>query len=140
MNIMDCIFCEIVSGNIPSYKVYEDDQFLAFLDIRPLNLGHTLVIPKKHYRWVWDVDNAGKYFEVTKKIANAIKKVFKIDQVKSIVLGDEVPHAHIWLIPTFENDGHGGTINFKKVKKIEEKEMKWVSSKLEEELRSASKK
>ncbi|MBD3248043.1 HIT domain-containing protein [Candidatus Falkowbacteria bacterium] len=137
---MDCIFCEIVAGNIPARKVYEDDHFLAFLDIRPLNLGHTLVIPKKHYRWVWDLpmgdepDNIGQYYKVVAKVAKALKKVFDIEQVKSVVLGDEVPHAHIWLIPAFENDGHGGAINFKKVKKIDEKEMEWVASKLNEEL------
>ena len=60
----NCIFCKIVSGEIPSYKVYEDNEFMAFLDVRPLNLGHTLVIPKKHYRWVWDVPNIGEYYEV----------------------------------------------------------------------------
>ena len=55
--MQDCIFCKIVAGEIPCRKVYEDDNFLAFFDVRPLNLGHTLVIPKKHCRWVWDVDN-----------------------------------------------------------------------------------
>lgn len=129
---MDCIFCKIVSGDIPSYKIYEDDEFLAFLDIRPLNPGHALVIPKKHYRWVWDVENAGRYFETAKKIANAMRKVFGIDQVKSVVLGDEVPHAHLWLIPSFKNDGHGGSVNFNNIKKIDEKEMERISSELKE--------
>ena len=70
----NCIFCKIIKGDIPSHKVYEDENYFAFLDIRPLNPGHTLVIPKKHYRWVWDVENIGEYYEITSKIANAIKK------------------------------------------------------------------
>jgi histidine triad (HIT) family protein len=131
---MSCIFCDIVNGKIPSNKIYEDDDFIAFLDIRPLNLGHCLVIPKKHHRWVWDVPDVGKYFEVARKVARALKNIFQIKQVKSVVLGDEVPHAHVWLIPAFEGDGHGGAINFKKVKKIKEKEMQWVADKLRKEL------
>ena len=65
----NCIFCKIVAGAIPSHKVYEDDKFLAFLDIHPLAPGHVQIIPKNHYRFVWDVPNAGEYFEITKKLA-----------------------------------------------------------------------
>lgn len=93
----DCIFCKIVRGEIPAYKVYEDDDFIAFLDIHPQTPGHTQVIPKKHYRWVWDVPNAGAYFEVVKKIAKAQQKVFGVEWVLSRIIGDEVPHAHIWV-------------------------------------------
>ena len=132
---MDCIFCEIVNGNIPSYKAYEDDDYLVFLDIRPLNLGHCLIIPKKHYRWVWDVPDIGAYYRLVRKVAVALKNIFKIEQVKSVVFGDEVPHAHVWLIPTFLNDGHGGALHFKKIKKIKENEMEWVVGKLKEELK-----
>ena len=64
----NCIFCKIVSGDIPSYKIYEDDEYLAFLDIAPFADGHTLVIPKKHYQFVWDVEEVGKYIEVAQKI------------------------------------------------------------------------
>jgi histidine triad (HIT) family protein len=92
-----CIFCKIVRGEIPAHKVYEDDSFLAFLDIRPMSSGHTLIIPKKHYRWVWDTPNAGAYFEITKKIALAIKKTWNTDEVFSKIIGEEVPHAHIWV-------------------------------------------
>lgn len=131
---MECIFCKIISGEIPSYKVYEDENFFAFLDIRPLNPGHTLVIPKKHYRWVWDVENIGGYFEVVKKIANAIKKVLNTDYVVSLVFGEEVPHAHVWLAPRFEGDGHGGAIELKNVKAISEKEMKSIAEKINNEI------
>ncbi len=95
----DCIFCKIVKGEIPANKVYKDDKFLAFLDINPLSPGHTLVIPKDHYRFVWDVPNAGEYFEVTKKIAKAQQKAFGTDVIWSKIMGDEVFHAHIWVFP-----------------------------------------
>lgn len=101
----DCIFCKIVSGDIPSYKVYEDDQFLAFLDIHPHTPGHTQVIPKTHYRWVWDVPNVGEYFEVVKKIAQAQQKAFGTDWILSRIIGDEVEHAHIWIFPNDTVDG-----------------------------------
>lgn len=98
----DCIFCKIGKGGIPCAKVWEDDEFLAFLDIKPIKKGHVLVIPKKHYRWVWDVPDIGGYYELCKKIANAQKKAFGTEQVISLVIGDEVPHAHIWLVPIVE--------------------------------------
>lgn len=101
----NCIFCKIVKGEIPSYKVYEDDNFLAFLDINPESPGHTLVIPKTHYRWVWDVPNAGEYFEVAQKIAHAQMKAFETDWIISKIVGEEVPHAHIWLIPDHKVKG-----------------------------------
>ena len=95
----DCIFCKIVSGKIPAYKVYEDDDFVAFLDINPKAPGHVQVIPKKHYRWVWDVLNAGKYFEVAQKVAKAQQKAFESEAIWSRIMGDEIPHAHIWVFP-----------------------------------------
>jgi len=103
--MQDCVFCKIVAGNIPSNKVYEDENFLAFLSIDPLSPGHTLVIPKKHYRWVWDVPNAGDFFEVAKKIALAEKKAFETDFVLSKIVGEDVPHAHIWVYPDKEVKG-----------------------------------
>lgn len=96
----NCIFCKIVASEIPSYKVYEDENFLAFLDIHPLSPGHTLIIPKEHHRWVWDVPNVGEYFEVAKRVALAQKKAFDTDLVLSKIIGEEVPHAHIWVYPS----------------------------------------
>ena len=101
----DCIFCKIVAGEIHAHKVYEDENFLAFLDIHPQSPGHTQVIPKKHYRWVWDVPNAGDFFEVAKKIALAEKKAFETDFVLSKIVGEDVPHAHIWVYPDKEVKG-----------------------------------
>ena len=128
---MDCIFCKIINGQIPSYKVYEDDLFLAFLDIRPLNLGHVLVIPKKHYRWVWDVPNIGEYYQVVGKIANVLRKAMQTDQIVSLVFGEEVSHAHVWLVPRFKNDGHGGAIDLKNIKNVSEDEMRDVQEKIQ---------
>ncbi len=95
-----CIFCKIVNKEIPADVIYEDADFLAFLDIRPLSPGHTLVIPKKHYRWVWDVANIGAYFEVVGRIARAQQKAFGQEQVLSKIVGEEVPHAHVWVFPS----------------------------------------
>lgn len=134
-NDTECIFCKIASGEMASYKVYEDSDFLAFLDARPLNPGHTLVIPKKHYRWVWDVENIGKYYEVAKKIALALKSAMDTDYVASFVFGEEVPHAHIWLVPRFEGDGHGHTIDLKNVKEISKDEMVNATESIKNQLR-----
>ncbi|MBP6866500.1 MAG: HIT domain-containing protein [Candidatus Pacebacteria bacterium] len=98
MNEENCIFCKIVKGDIPSYKVYEDDKFLAFLDIFPATEGYTLVIPKEHFRWVWDVSNIGEYFEVCQKVAKHLSEVAG-SPVYSMTLGEEVPHAHVRLFP-----------------------------------------
>jgi histidine triad (HIT) family protein len=116
---MDCIFCKIIKGEVPSHKVYEDVEFLAFLDRDPLSPGHTLVIPKQHYRWVWDVPQAGKYFEVAQKIALAQKKAFQTDFVLSKIVGEEVPHAHIWVYPDRDvaGDKKDFVTNAEKIKK-----------------------
>lgn len=95
----DCVFCKIISKQIPAEIVYEDSEFLAFLDINPQSPGHTQVIPKKHFRWVWDVPNIAKYFEVVRKIAKAQQKAFNTDWILSKIVGDEVAHAHIWIFP-----------------------------------------
>lgn len=101
----DCIFCKIISGEIPSYKVYEDENYLAFLDIHPLNFGHTLLIPKKHYRWVTDIPDFGNYWETAKKISQAIQIAVNADFISFLTVGNEVSHAHIHIIPRFNNDG-----------------------------------
>jgi histidine triad (HIT) family protein len=115
-----CIFCKIIAGEIPSHKVYEDDAFLAFLDINPQSPGHVQVIPKDHIRWVWDTPNAGAYFEVAKKIALAQRKAFETEWILSKIFGDEVPHAHIWVYPNDRVKGHKIAFaeNAEKIKKF----------------------
>lgn len=102
MCMENCIFCKIVSKEIPADIVYEDENFLAFLDINPQGIGHAQIIPKKHYRWVWDVPNVGEYFEVAREVAIAQQKAFNTDFILSKIVGDEVPHAHIWVFPNKE--------------------------------------
>ncbi len=116
----NCIFCKIVKGEIPCHKVYEDEDFLAFLDINPQSPGHTQIIPKKHYRWVWDTPNVGKYFEVARKIALAQQKAFNTDFILSKIVGDEVRHAHIWVFPNKEIKGDLKDFkkNLEKIKKF----------------------
>ena len=100
-----CIFCKIINKEIPAQIVYEDKNFLAFLDINPQSPGHTQVIPKEHFRWVWDTPNVGEYFEIVKKIAKAQQKAFDTDWILSRIVGDEIPHAHIWVYPNSEIKG-----------------------------------
>jgi len=95
----NCIFCKIANKKASAHVVYEDDNFIAFLDINPQSPGHCQVVPKKHYRWVWDVPNVGEYFEVVKKVAVAQQKAFGTDWILSKIVGDEVGHAHIWIYP-----------------------------------------
>lgn len=98
---MPSIFSRIVNGEIPCYKVAEDDRFLAFLDIGPLAKGHTLVIPKKEVDYLFAIDD-GLYsdlFLFAKKVALAIEKVVPCQRIGIAVLGLEVPHAHIHLVP-----------------------------------------
>lgn len=98
---MDCIFCKIVNGDLPSYKVYEDDLFFGFLDIFPLSKGNVLLIPKKHYRWVNDVPEFGAYWEAAKTISQKIAKVLGATSISYLTLGEEVPHAHIRIVPRY---------------------------------------
>ena len=94
-----CIFCKIINKEIPAHIIYEDADFLAFLDIRPLSPGHMLVIPKKHYRWVWDFPNIGEYFESVRKMAVAQQKAWSQPAIHCKIVGEEVEHAHIWVYP-----------------------------------------
>ena len=95
------IFSKIAAGEIPSYKCAENDEFYAFLDINPLVVGHTLVIPRREVDYIYDMedDEIARYQVFAKKVAKAIKEAFPCVKVAQIVLGLEVPHAHIHLIP-----------------------------------------
>lgn len=110
---MDCIFCAIVEGKIPSTKVYEDADVMAFLDINPMHFGHTLVIPKKHSRNLLDLDaeTGLKLFPVMQKIAQAVMTSLQADGVNILqnneaASGQEVFHTHFHIIPRFASDGY----------------------------------
>lgn len=105
----DTIFGKIIRGEIPATKVYEDEQFLAFLDINPVTKGHTLLIPKEHYLWIHDVpdDVIAAIFVKAKKLINAMRAGLPCDYVQIGIVGNEVPHFHIHLIPRYlENEVH----------------------------------
>ncbi|MCG8702461.1 MAG: HIT domain-containing protein [Bacteroidales bacterium] len=98
---MASIFTKIVNGEIPCYKIAEDDNYLAFLDISPVSKGHTLVIPKKEVDYIFDIEDdllAGLHV-FAKKVARAIDKSVECERVGVAVVGLEVPHAHVHLIP-----------------------------------------
>ena len=108
----DCIFCKIVKGKIPCTKVYEDGDVLAFLDIGPVNKGHTLVVPKEHYETILDMpdDLLCLVASAVKKVSQAVKKGtgcrgFNILQSNYKVSGQLVPHYHVHIIPRLETDG-----------------------------------
>jgi histidine triad (HIT) family protein len=104
---MASVFTRIINGEIPCYRIAEDDRYIAFLDVRPLKAGHTLVVPKQEVDYIFDLDEdtlAGMML-FSQKIAKAIKKVIDCNRIGIAVLGLEVPHAHIHLIPiTREGD------------------------------------
>lgn len=98
---MATIFSKIIAGEIPSYKIAEDDRFYAFLDIYPMSKGHTLVVPKQETDYLFDLDDVllGDMVVFAKKVAKAIEKSVPCKRVGMMVVGLEVPHAHIHLIP-----------------------------------------
>ena len=121
---MSTIFYKIISREIPAYIVYEDENFLAFLDINPLTEGHTLVVPKKEVDYIFDLDDEwlSKMMVFAKKVAKGIEKVVECKRVGVAVVGLEVPHCHIHLIPIEKADDmnfSNGTIKLSEEKFIE---------------------
>lgn len=108
---MATIFSKIVAGEIPCHKIAEDEEFFAFLDINPVALGHTLVIPKKEVDYIFDIEEAmlGRMMAFAKRVARAQEAAITCKRIGLAVMGLEVPHAHIHLIPiTKEADMHLG--------------------------------
>ncbi|MDB5159857.1 MAG: hypothetical protein JWO99_120 [Candidatus Saccharibacteria bacterium] len=99
--MQDSIFTKIIRGEIPSHKIYEDEDVIAFLDIHPVTPGHTLVVPKKQVEFVWDLDaeTYAKLTVATKKIALHLRETLDAEYIGSQIIGVDVPHAHIHLIP-----------------------------------------
>jgi histidine triad (HIT) family protein len=126
---MATIFSKIIRGEIPCYKIAEDDDYFAFLDINPLRAGHTLVVPKRETDYIFDLEDvylAGMVI-FSKKVASAIKSAIPCNRIGIAVLGLEVPHAHIHLVPmdTMED------VNFKNPKlKFTPEEFKDIASKI----------
>ena len=129
----NCLFCKIIAKEIPSYILYEDTNIIAFLDILPVNLGHTLILPKKHIDTLLEMDNStiDSIFTAARGIADSIIKAvgaqgFNILVNNKKAAGQLIDHAHIHIIPRFEGDGyehwHG--------KKIPEQEMQEIANKI----------
>lgn len=102
----ECVFCKIIKGEIPAEKIYEDGEILAFLDIKPVNPGHTLIISKRHYEKMETTPDeiVSDVFVGAKKIMKSIKKAMFADFVALSVVGIDVPHFHIHLIPRYFSD------------------------------------
>ncbi len=125
---MPTIFTKILAGEIPAHKILENDRYLAFLDIRPVNPGHTLVIPKQEIDYIFDIeDELLKGLMIfAKKVAKAIKQTVPCQKVGIMVAGIEVPHAHIHLIPI---DGVSD-LNFARAKPMPQEELASTAAKI----------
>ena len=125
---MASIFTRIVTGEIPAHKIREDDRFLAFLDIRPIRAGHTLVIPKVEIDHLWDLpdDLLGDLFVFAKPVAAAIKAESGAARVGVAVVGVEVPHAHVHLVPL--DDVHD--IDFRRAREADQDELAEMARRL----------
>ena len=120
------IFSKIAAGEIPSYKCAESEKFYAFLDINPVAKGHTLVIPRREVDYIFDMDDEelAEYQVFAKRVATALKKAFPCRKVAQVVLGLEVPHAHIHLIPMNSE----ADVDFRRDKlKLSEEEVKQIA-------------
>ena len=128
--MVECVFCGIAKGAIPSKKVYEDNSVIAVLDINPRNPGHTLVVPKKHYETIMEMpDNeAQTLFAAVKKMASVIKKATNADgvsisQSNGRAAGQIIPHVHFHVIPRFMNEGPVGLESILPSKRLDEQTM-----------------
>ena len=132
----DCLFCKIVAKQIPAEIVYEDEQCLAFLDIKPVNLGHVLLIPKAHHRMLVDTPNEllATIIVLAKKLMLAIQKAMSADFVVLSVVGIDVPHLHFHLLPRYHQDG---LANFWPTKSVTSEEQRRVTKKIRVALKQA---
>ena len=129
----DCLFCKIIKKEISAEIVYEDNEILAFLDIKPVHPGHTLVIPKEHHKMMGETpdDLIASLFVKSKKIMKAIKKAMGADYIAISVIGIEIPHLHIHLVPRYFNDGMA---NFWPTKTYKGNESKQTAEKIKKQL------
>jgi histidine triad (HIT) family protein len=101
MAMENCIFCKIVRGEIPTERTFEDENSIAFLDIHPKVPGHTILIPKEHYQWFYEMPDqlSGPLFNASKKIATELKEKYSADYIHLSIVGKDVPHVHLHLMP-----------------------------------------
>lgn len=125
---MSSIFSRIVQGQIPCHKILENEEFLAFLDVKPINPGHTLVIPKKEIDYIFDLEDnlLGKLMIFSKKVALMLKKEISCKRIGIMVAGLEVPHAHVHLVPM----NALGDLNFARAKPASNDELAKIAEKI----------
>lgn len=130
---MASLFTKIVNGEIPAWKVAEDENYLAFLDIFPVAKGHTLVIPKKEVDYIFDLDEAtyAGLHQFAKKVAVGLQKAIPCKKVGEMVLGLEVPHAHIHLVPM---QSEADLLNFSKKLSFSKEEMAEITASIAKEI------
>ncbi len=133
---MDCIFCKIINNEVPSFKVYEDDFVLAFLDINPATMGHTLVIPKKHFENIFDIEDEylKKIIVVAKKIAEKMKEKgfggVNFYHASDRVAEQGVFHFHLHVIPRVEGDGIDFTKSLNSISKFNSEDFEEIRNKI----------
>jgi histidine triad (HIT) family protein len=127
--VMPTIFTKILAGDIPAHKILENDRYLAFLDLRPVNPGHTLVIPKQEIDYIFDIEDEllQGLIVFAKRVAKAIRKAIPCKKIGVMVAGLEVPHAHIHLIPILQSLAE---LNFARAKNMEQEELARIATKI----------
>lgn len=134
----DCIFCQIIKGEIPSHKIYEDDLILVFLDINPVNIGHCLVIPKEHFANLTETTEqiASRMMVVGREVGGALEEAISADGFNlglnnGVVAGQVVSHVHLHVMPRYQGDG----LNLWPGKSVSSVELKKVSEKIRHKLK-----
>ena len=140
----ECIFCKIVRNEIPSEKIYEDSDVIAFLDINPRNPGHTLILPKKHYQTLMEMPDKDmcNLFLIVKKISRILKEGMKADgisinQSNDKAAGQVIPHVHVHVIPRFYTEGPPGLESMLPVKKMDKATLDCIAKAIKSAFMSA---
>lgn len=126
----DCIFCKIINKEIPAYVLWEDDQFMAMLDIRPVSPGHLLIIPKQHIETIFDIPQPlyNELFKTAKALSTPLQHAMNSIKVGIVVEGFGVPHAHVHLIPI----NHAHELDSSRAKSMPEDELAKITQKIKE--------
>jgi len=132
--MQDCIFCKIVKREIPAFKIYEDDKFLAFMDINPINDGQVVLIPKHHIECIFDIKEPlySEMFRVVKKISEPLRKAMNAKKTTISIEGFEIDHAHIKIIPA----NRGGDLDRINIHKADLKDLEKQSQAIKQKLNS----
>ncbi len=130
----DCVFCKIVEGEIPSFKIWENDKYLLFLDINPVQTGHSLLIPKEHHGDLFDmnVNEYNKIMDTAKSLGLKLRSSMKSKRVGMVVEGFAVNHVHIHLVPI----NHGGELHPKNIRTPSKEELQSIHEKLSSDFKS----